>query len=183
MAPIHVPDTQHALKVEGPGAVNLDESCPVPAPQADEVLVRVVCVGLNPFDWKALDMSPAPGATWGCDMAGEVLVVGSGVNDFAVGDRVAGAVPGNNPDEPTSGAFAQYVSAPASMLFRIPSKMSFEEAATLGCGMLTVGLSLHHVLQLPLPYSEPSRSGSKPYVLVYGGGTATGTLAIQVARL
>ena len=58
--------------------------------------------------------------------------------------------------------------------------MTFQTAATLGTGLATVGLALYHNLQLPLP-SKPT---TQPMTaLVYGGGTATGTIAIQMLRL
>jgi aspyridone synthetase trans-acting enoyl reductase len=181
MASVVVPSTQQALKVKGAGSIILDKSCTLLRPRAEEVLVRIQAVALNPFDWKSLDMSPAPGSTWGCDFSGVVVECGSNVVGFAAGDRVAGAAPGNNPDEPNSGAFAEYANVPAAILFKVPSWLSFEEAATLGCGLLTIGLALYHVLELPLPYSKPQPNPQ--YVLIYGGGTATGTLAIQAAKL
>lgn len=58
--------------------------------------------------------------------------------------------------------------------------MAFEEAATLGVGILSVGQSLYQSLQLPLP-SAPAKKEFP--VLIYGGSTATGTLAIQFAKL
>jgi NADPH:quinone reductase-like Zn-dependent oxidoreductase len=62
----------------------------------------------------------------------------------------------------------------------IPPSISFEDAATLGAGLVTIGLSLYKSLQLPLP-SAPAKE-SFP-VFVYGGSTATGILAIQFIKL
>lgn len=176
-----LPEVQKAFKVKSAGSASLETSAPVPEPKGDQLLVRVVAVGLNPHDWKSLDMSPMPGATWGCDFSGEVVSIGSGLTkDFRVGDRVAGATPGNNWEDPATGAFAEYIVVPSVLVYKIPGSLSFEEAATLGVGMLTIGLTLYHVMKLPLPHAP----GSNPqYVLVYGGGTATGTLAIQFLKL
>ena len=58
--------------------------------------------------------------------------------------------------------------------------MSFEEAATLGVGVTTVGQALYQSLGLPYP-TEPTKE--KVHLLIYGGSTATGTLAIQYAKL
>lgn len=176
-----IPAVQKAYKVQGAGSAVLETSVPVPEPKNDQILVRVVAVGLNPHDWKSLDMSPSPGSTWGCDFSGEVVKIGSGVTkNFRVGDRVAGASPGNNWEDPTTGAFAEYIVVPSALVYKIPEPMGFEEAATLGVGMLTIGLTLYHVMKLPLPHAPVD---NPQYVLVYGGGTATGTLAIQALKL
>ena len=170
-----------ALKVKGPTKIFLAESCPIPQVQPDEILVRVVCVALNPVDWKSADLSPAVGATWGIDFSGEVVSIGSAVKrPFSLGDGVCGGVFGNNPDEPNNGAFAEYLAAPGDLVFKIPPGMSFQVAATLGIGLSTLGLALYQFLKLPFPISPTSKSS---YVLVYGGGTATGTLAIQLLRM
>lgn len=67
-------------------------------------------------------------------------------------------------------------------MIKIPSNLSDAEAATLGVGITTVGQSLYQSLKLPLP-TKPSTASPKPILLIYGGSTATGTLAIQYAKL
>lgn len=57
--------------------------------------------------------------------------------------------------------------------------MSFEDAATLGVGITTVAQGLYQELGLPLP---PAKVQEPTTVLIYGGSTATGTLAIQYAK-
>ncbi|KAG5660908.1 hypothetical protein KAF25_002551 [Fusarium avenaceum] len=175
-----LPATQTSLKVQGAATVALQDGCPIEPPKEDEVLVRIFCVGVNPHDWKSLDMSPSPGSTWGCDFAGEVVIAGSQTTKYRPGDRVGGACAGNRSDNPNNGGFAQFVSVPEMLLLRLPSWMSFEQGATLGVGLLTVGLSLYHTMKLPLPYSGQT---TDQYILIYGGGTATGGLAIQAAKL
>lgn len=178
-----LPRTQQALKVQGPGSVELQDGCPLPRPAQDEILVRVVCVSINPFDWKSLDMSPSPGSTWGCDFSGEIMELGESVNrqKFCIRDRVAGISTGNNPADHVTGAFTEYAVVPEFMAFKIPGWMTFEEASTLPCGLITIGMSLHQTMNLPWPFAEKAMQGT--YVLVYGGGTATGSLAIQTLRL
>jgi NADPH:quinone reductase-like Zn-dependent oxidoreductase len=66
----------------------------------------------------------------------------------------------------------------------IPPQMSFEDAATLPVGVGTCGLGMYRHLGLPwltLPLEEKKAPG--PAVLIYGGSSATGTLAIQYAKL
>ena len=176
-----IPTRQKALKIKGPGLMEVDDSSQVPSAQADEVLVRVMCVAVNPVDGKSTDLSPTSGATLGCDFSGELVLLGSAVKQkFSIGERVCGCVFGNNPDEVENGAFAEYVAVPGDLIFKIPPEMSFHAAATLGVGLSTVGMAFYHTLRLPLPrlqVNEPK------FVLVYGGGTATGVLAIQMVRL
>lgn len=64
---------------------------------------------------------------------------------------------------------------------KIPSFMSFEEAASLGTGIGTMGLALFHNLAVPGYPTKPALV--KKTVLVYGGSTASGTLAIQLLKL
>lgn len=79
-----------------------------------------------------------------------------------------------------SGAFGDYVLAHAHVQLKIPDNVSFEEAATLGVGITTVGQGLYQFLKLPLPTSPLPTP--KP-ILINGGSTATGILGIQFAKL
>ncbi|KAJ5669811.1 alcohol dehydrogenase [Penicillium macrosclerotiorum] len=176
-----LPPTHRALKVQSAGQLALIEDCLLPEIQDGDMLVRVAYVSLNPVDSKSADMSPSPEATSGCDFSGVIISMGSVVkSQVGVGDRVCGCVFGNNPIRLDNGAFAEYVAVPAQLVWKIPAQMSFQTAATLGIGFATAGLALYHGLQLPLPVSGPEVPSA---VLVYGGGTATGTLAIQLLRL
>ncbi|KAI4160857.1 MAG: hypothetical protein LQ342_005382 [Letrouitia transgressa] len=178
---LSTPTTQKAVKIRGPGRIELTNSSGIPQPRDDEVLVRIVCVAVNPVDGKSADLSPTPGATVGCDFSGQLVRIGSSVKqNLSTGDAVCGCVFGNNPDELDNGAFAEYVAVPGDLVFRIPSGMSYSTAATLGVGMATVGMALYRTLKLPLPGSRPEEPD---FVLVYGGGTATGTLAIQMLHM
>jgi NADPH:quinone reductase-like Zn-dependent oxidoreductase len=66
------------------------------------------------------------------------------------------------------------------MQIRLGDNISFEEGATLGVGITTVGQGLFQDLGLPLP---PAKVQEPTSILIYGGSTATGTLAIQYAKL
>ncbi|KAL6713047.1 hypothetical protein ACLMJK_009443 [Lecanora helva] len=170
-----------ALKVESVGKLGVRD-CLLPQLHNGDILVRVRYISLNPTDGKSAELSPTLGATSGCDFAGEVI----GPEDlcrklgFQVGDRVFGCTFGNNPYRHDNGAFAEYVAVPAKLLLHIPETMTFQTAATMGTGLATVGLALYHNLQLPLPSTPTPQS---MMVLVYGGGTATGTIALQMLRL
>lgn len=176
-----LPKFHNALKVSEDGGVYLDSECPLPVLGPEDVLVKVAYVALNPVDGKSVEMSPTPGAVVGCDFAGEVVVSSSLREDLSVGTLVCGCVFGNNPLHTDNGAFAEYVAVPAQLAFRIPSGLSLQSAATLGLGLATVGLALFHGMILPGKPWSPVKEAVP--VLVSGGGTATGLLAIQILKL
>ncbi len=158
-----------------------------PKPQLRDhfVLIEVAAVALNPTDWKHLDYGlVADGCLVGCDFAGTVVEVGRGVNKtLSRGDRVAGVAHGGNSVQPEDGAFAEYVVAKGDLLIKLPDTLSFEEASTLPLGVATVMQGLYQKgLKLKLP-DGPSTNTENPFVLIYGGATATGALGIQYARL
>lgn len=189
------PPVQQAVKISGPGTLTLTPRSPVPALSPDKVLVRVHYVALNHQDWKAADLSPTVGATAGCDFSGTIHSIGPTVKNrsLQVGDIVCGFVFGNNPDpeERDNGAFGEYVAVLGDLVWRVPENMGLQEASTIGVGLYTVGLGLVHCLGLPLPkpkspadkIGDVEKAKEKEFVLVYGGGTATGMLAIQILQL
>ena len=97
-----------------------------------------------------------------------------------MGDSVYGAAFGNNPEDATQGAFAEYVAIPGELVYKIPPEMSFQQAATVGTGLATATLTLYQTLGLSWP-NQPVQDAQ--YVLVYGGGTASGCYVIQLLRL
>ncbi|KFZ23608.1 hypothetical protein V502_01915 [Pseudogymnoascus sp. VKM F-4520 (FW-2644)] len=128
---------------------------------------------------------PSPGATDGCDFSGTVVGVGIDAaqsNKFRLGDRVFGAVHGSNPIDHQSGSFAEYVVIDAGFLFHTPSNISNETAAGIGgTGLGTLGLALFKSLALRGRPDKPVDNGD--FVLVYGGATSVGTMAIQLLKL
>ena len=111
---------------------------------------------------------------------GTVVQVGSRVTKkFKPGDRIAGFTHGVNAVEKEDGCFAEYAMVKGDVQCKVPDNVSDEEASTLGVGITTVGQGLYQSLGLPLleigKLNEP--------ILIYGGSTATGSLAIQFAHL
>ncbi|OQD77539.1 hypothetical protein PENDEC_c002G05495 [Penicillium decumbens] len=154
---------------------------PVPTLRDDYVLVKTVSVGLNPTDWKHIEFLAPPGVLIGCDYAGIVEAVGKDVKKpWKKGDRICGFAHGGNAVQPEDGTFAEYIVVKGDVQMKIPDHMSFQDAATLGVGINTVGQGLYQSLKLALP-TEPIKDATP--ILIYGGSTATGTLAIQFAKL
>jgi NADPH:quinone reductase-like Zn-dependent oxidoreductase len=82
------------------------------------------------------------------DGAGEVVAVGSGVTQLAVGDRVVATFTQGSPPAalgfPLDGTLTEYAALPGDGLLRLPPHLSFEEAATLPCAGVTVWNALMH---------------------------------------
>ncbi|KAH8803572.1 hypothetical protein F5884DRAFT_683803 [Xylogone sp. PMI_703] len=151
------------------------------------MLVKVKAVALNPTDWKSVYQLPElQGTIVGVDYAGIVEKVADGdtTRQWRKGDRVAGGVHGceSNLSFPQDGAFGEWTVGRTGNALKLPDTISFEEGATLAAGLLSCGQGLYQQLGLPLPNNSPT-APSNSQVLIYGGSTATGTLAIQLAKL
>ncbi|KAK3720059.1 hypothetical protein LTR37_003882 [Vermiconidia calcicola] len=171
------PSKMKAIKVVDPGKAEIQE-VPVPKLRDDYILVKVNAVALNPTDWKHIhkEVMATPGCTVGNDFAGVVEEVGPKVEkEWKKRDRIAGQTHGVNGSEPEDGCFAEYCVVKGDITLKIEDNTTDEEASTLGVGVNTVGQGLYQSLGLPLPGSGKADE----YLLVYGGSTATGSLAIQ----
>ena len=117
----------------------------------------------------------------GCDFAGTIEEIGESYSkDWRKGDRICGFAHGGDMVQHENGAFAEHIVAKADAMFRIPEKMSDQDASTLGVGMITCGQGLYQAMGLNYPGQEKK---TNEFVLIYGGSTATGTLGIQCAKL
>lgn len=119
----------------------------------------------------------------GCDFCG-IVEAGGDKCKFKPGTRVSGAVFPYKPDEPLSGSFAEWLVADSRLLLNIPPGWDDLQGAALGgVGWSTVCLALSHPEALALE-GLPSKPIEKPVpVLVYGGASATGTMATQCLKL
>ncbi|KAI1352955.1 putative zinc-binding dehydrogenase family oxidoreductase [Xylaria sp. FL0043] len=175
--------TSRTAVVEGDDhRLRIDHNVALPTIRPDEILVKVKAVAINPCDYKMHERFPCPGAVDGCDFSGVIVALGSEVANLSIGDRVFGAVHGSNPVRPESGAFANYLVSESEFTLKIPDSMSFEEAAGLGVtGLATLAMALFKALALPGTLDEPA---PKPRtVLVHGGSSSVGTMAMQLVRL
>ncbi|TVY92258.1 Protein TOXD [Lachnellula willkommii] len=159
----------------------------IPKLRDDYIIVKVKAVALNPTDWKHIDCEPITGARVG----DSVLQIPTSQSPHLTlrlterTDRIKEIVSRDLFMEETQvyhedGAFAEYVTAKGDLMIKVPGNLNDEEAATLGVGIATVGQALYQSLELLLP-TKPSLE--KPILLIYGGSTATGSLAIQYAKL
>ncbi|CAG9986856.1 unnamed protein product [Clonostachys byssicola] len=189
-SPLVIPLTQTAIVQDENGAPKLDQKAAVPRLEPGTVLVKTTAVALNPADYKMGAAFPTPGAVVGMDYAGVVVAVHpETVTSLGVGEAVCGMVHGSNPTSPDDGAFAEYIRVRPEMALRVPQggegrvHLPMEQAATLGVGLMTNIMALWDSSGLSL-LANPKEPAAKPLpVLVYGGSTATGTLATQLLRL
>ncbi|KAI9716470.1 MAG: hypothetical protein M1812_005365 [Candelaria pacifica] len=148
---------------------------PIPAPNADQVLIKVVVSGSNPKDYKMGDWFGTSGNV-GDDIAGIIHSVGENITEFKPGDRVAAF----HEIRTEHGSYAEYAIAWAFTTFHLPQNTTFEEAATIPLAAMTAAIALYQNLQLP----EPWRPTKNPLPLViYGASTAVGSFAIKLAQL
>ncbi|KAK6196587.1 putative PKS/NRPS-like protein biosynthetic cluster [Pestalotiopsis sp. IQ-011] len=172
--------TMKAIVVTSPQQESLVTDRPIPKLRDDYVLVKTASVALNPTDWKHIKYLAPPGCLIGCDYSGTVEDVGKNVTKFKKGDQICGFVHGGNAVQHEDGAFAEYIVAKADLQGQVPKGLSLQEASTLGVGIYTVGQGLYQSLQLAWPNKPIDTAES---ILIYGGSTATGALAIQFAKL
>lgn len=171
--------TRRAIVIQQPGCAKL-VSQPMPAVRDRFMLVKPVAVALNPTDWKYVDEGVV-GSVVGCDYAGVVEAVGRRVKKkFKKGDRVYGPTHGCSRYDPELGAFTDYTLVKADVQSIIPDNVSFEAAATLGVGLITIGQGLYQHMKLATPDAPAI---TKAPILIYGGSTATGSLGIQFAKM
>lgn len=175
---------REALTSSTAGKLERARNVEIPLLEPGMMLCRVAAVGLNPADAKSSDHITSPGSIGGFDFAGEILHIGEDVTRFKPGDRVAGFAHGYNADNKASGAFTSILLAMEDMTLKIPAWWTYEQGATLGVVVSTAGYALNHYLDVPLPEFGMRQDGrKKEYILVSGGATATGIVAIQLLCL
>jgi len=131
-------------KYGSPGVLQLQEVAK-PAPQDDEVLIRVYAASVNARDWRFMRAKPfsirlVPGGflqpknkILGADLAGRVEAIGSSVKQFGPGDEVFGYLPSAT----DRGTFAEYVCAKENAITLKPANLTFERAAAVPVAAMT----------------------------------------------
>src|ERR1700741_1172813 len=142
---------------------------PQPSPKGAQVLVRVRACGLNRADTSmrkghAHGAAGGVGTVLGMEWAGEVAELGPDAKGVKVGDRIMGS---------GGAAFAEYTLADHGRLFRAPSNMNFEEAATLPVALAT----MHNAVVT----NGALQKGQS--VMIQGASSGVGLMAMQIAKL
>lgn len=162
-----------AITIPEPGeadALVLSDDVPTPDPSDGEVLVEVVAAGVNRADVMQRKgfYPPPPGASElpGLEVSGRVSALGPGTegSGWSVGDEVCALLSG--------GGYAEEVAVPVGQLLPIPAGVSLADAAALPEVACTVWSNL--VMEAGLTEGET--------VLLHGGSSGIGTMAIQVAK-
>lgn len=167
-----------AIILNEAGSASSFKYAEVPKPEinADEVLVKVSALSINPVDYKTRsseggikrffeDERPV---ILGWDLSGTIVEAGENVTDFKLNDEVFGMV--NFPGK--GKAYAEYVAVPASHLASKPKNISHEEAAAGTLALLTAWQAL--------VTNGKIKEGDK--VLIHGASGGVGHYATQIAK-
>ncbi|KAI6674406.1 hypothetical protein NL676_002312 [Syzygium grande] len=179
----------------GGGAAGLKHvKVPVPEPKNDKVLLKLEAVTINPVDWKIQSgmlrsfLPPKfPLHTWSgssfcelwyannssCDVAGEVVEVGPGVENFKPGDKVVAYLSISN-----GGGFAEFAIANESLTVARPPEVSAPEGAGLPVAGLTALQALTQAAGVKLDGSGPLKN-----ILITAASGGVGHFAVQLAKL
>jgi putative PIG3 family NAD(P)H quinone oxidoreductase len=151
----------------GPEALVLDD-VPDPMPRPGEVVVEVVAAGVNRADVMQrqghYDPPPGSSAYPGLEVSGRIAQLGDGVDGWSVGDEVCALL--------TGGGYAERVAVPAGQLLPVPAGVSLEDAAALPEVACTVWSNIFMTANI-----QPGE-----VLLVHGGGSGIGTMAVQLGR-
>jgi len=141
---------------------------PEPAPTAHEVRIRVTAAGLNGADIsqrRGFYPSPDGAPEWpGLEVSGIVDAVGADVQEWRVGDRVCALLSG--------GGYAEYATVDGGLVLPVPDGVDLVEAAGLPEVAATVWSNVFGL----------GRLSAGEALLVHGGSSGIGTMAIQLGR-
>jgi NADPH2:quinone reductase len=162
----NVPQEQHAVFITAPGGPDVLQMrrTAVPMPGDDEVLIRVRAAGVNRHDCnqRRPGAPPAPRAKPRHEVAGIIAAAGRAVPGSRIGERVCALTDG--------GGYSAYAIAKAAQALPVPAGLGWPEAAALPEAAFTIWHNFFRVAQL----------GPAESVLLHGGASGVGTLAIQI---
>jgi putative PIG3 family NAD(P)H quinone oxidoreductase len=166
-----IPEWMTAIDPEGKGGpeILVPVRRPVPVPGPEQVLIRVGAAGVNRPDVAQRNGAypPPPGAPsiLGLEVAGEVVALGEGALPEMLGQIVCALVAG--------GGYAEYVVADAGLCLPVPNTLSVVEAASIPETLFTVWSNVF----------ERAYAADGDKLLVHGGTSGIGTMAILLARI
>ncbi|HEX4550889.1 NAD(P)H-quinone oxidoreductase [Pseudomonas sp.] len=167
---MNLPEEMTRIEITEPGAPEVLQPKRVPLPVAaeGEVLIRVHAAGINRPD--ALQragkypMRPGMNPIPGLEIAGEVVALGAGVDQFVVGEKVCALTNG--------GGYAEYCAVPAGQTLPIPQGLDWVQAGAIPETFFTVWANLFGL-------GGASRGHR---VLIHGGTSGIGTTALMLCR-
>lgn len=167
---MNLPNSMTLIEITQPGGPEVlqPRQVAVPSPADGEVLIRVHAAGVNRPD--ALQragkypLKPGMNPNPGLEVAGEVVAIGKGVNEFIVGDKVCALTNG--------GGYAQYCLAPAGQTLPIPDGMDWLQAAAVPETFFTVWANLF----------DMGGASKGQRALIHGGTSGIGTTALMLCR-
>lgn len=150
----------------GPEVLQWTEGLPLAEPAPDEVLIDVAFAGVNRHDCNQRRRGPTPAHSDvpGLEVSGTVRWAGARAGGLRVGDPVCALVDG--------GGYATRVVAPSALTFAVPAGLDLQAAAALPEALFTVWHNFFGVAAL----------GADDTVLIHGGTSGVGSLAIQLLR-
>ncbi|MDQ2878019.1 MAG: NAD(P)H-quinone oxidoreductase, partial [Pseudomonadota bacterium] len=166
-----IPATMKAIDPAAPGGPQVLQLVerPVPSPGTGEVLIRVAAAGVNRPDvlQRKGGYPPPPGAPSipGLEVAGEIVALGHGVARELLGQQVCALLAG--------GGYAEYAVAPAGQCLPVPRALTMVEAGAMPETLFTVWTNLF----------ERGFAADGDTVLVHGGTSGIGTMAIALAKV
>ncbi len=164
--------TMKAVRIHGFGGTDAlkYEDAPIPEPKEDEILIRVIAAGINPFDVDLREgyiKSLTFPLTLGLDVSGVVEKTGAKITRFKKGDAVYAFL-----NYIEQGGYAEYAIAKENWASPKPKSITHQEAASLPVAACTAWLAL----------VEKANLGAGQTVLIHGGSGGVGSLAIQIAK-
>ncbi|WP_259782743.1 NAD(P)H-quinone oxidoreductase [Aestuariispira ectoiniformans] len=165
-----LPAEMTVIEISEPGGPDVLKSATraVPAPAPEQVLIKVAAMGVNRPDvmQRAGLYPPPPGASDlpGLEVAGTVAAVGDKVKNLTVGDKVCALTPG--------GGYAEYCLTHADHCLPVPEGFDMVQAAALPETFFTVWTNVF----------DRSHLQAGETLLVHGGSSGIGTVAIQLAK-
>ncbi|MCK2034774.1 zinc-binding alcohol dehydrogenase family protein [Microbacterium sp. SSW1-49] len=180
-----------AAWIDSPYADLTIREAPMPKPGPRQLVIEVRAVAVNPLD-AIIQSNGTVMYGWlrypvilGEDVAGVVVDTGAGVDDFAIGDRVVAYAMGleKGRDAVSESGFQSHAAVDASLAAILPATTAFEDAAVLPLAISTAAAGLFEKELLGLDYSRLGSAAPRDEVVViWGGATAVGGNAIQLAR-